>query len=74
MAIPKINRCNVNRPTLLCKIIERTENNKYGLGSKYGVIEVYYSANELEPLGTASFPELDNIPSNKISIREAAQL
>jgi len=74
VAIPKIDRCSVDRPTLPCKIIERTENNKYGIGSKYGMIEVYYSANELEPLGTASFPELDNIPSNKISIREAARL
>ncbi|RIA92116.1 hypothetical protein C1645_821096 [Glomus cerebriforme] len=49
---------------------EKTENDKYGLGSKFGIIEVYYTANELEPLGVASFPELDNIPFNKISIRE----
>jgi len=74
MAIPKIDRCSVNRLTLPCKIIERTENNKYGIGSKYEMIEVYYSANELEPLGIASFPELDDIPSNKISIREAVRL
>ena len=74
VAIPKIDRCSVDRLTLPCKVIERTENDKYGLGSKFGVIEVYYSANELEPLGAASFPELDNIPSNKLSIREAARL
>jgi hypothetical protein len=74
IAVPKIDRCSVDRPTLPCKIIERTENDKYGIGSKFGIIEVYYTANELEPLGAASFPELDNIPSNKISIREASRL
>ena len=74
VSVPKIDRFSVDRPTLPCKIMERTENNKYGLGSKFGIIEIYYSASELEPLGTASFPELDDIPSNKISIREAARL
>ncbi|PKK65493.1 hypothetical protein RhiirC2_786073 [Rhizophagus irregularis] len=44
------------------------------LGSKFGIIGVYYSASELEPLGTETFPELEVIPSNKISIREAAHL
>jgi hypothetical protein len=74
VAVPKIDRCSVDRPTLPCKIMERTENDKYGLGSKFGIVETYYTASELEPLGTASFPELDDIPSNKISIREAARL
>jgi len=27
------------------------------LGSKFGIVETYYTASELEPLGTASFPE-----------------
>ncbi|CAB4383394.1 unnamed protein product [Rhizophagus irregularis] len=44
------------------------------LGSKFGIIGVYYSASELEPLGTETFPELEVIPLNKISIREAAHL
>ena len=74
VAIPKIDRFSIDHPTLPCKIMEKTENNKYGLGLKFGVIEIYYNAGELEPLGTASFPELDDIPSNKISIREAARL
>jgi len=74
VAIPRIDRFSVDRPTLPCKIMEITENNKYGLGSKFGRIEIYYTAGELEPLGTTSFPELDDIPSNKISIREAARL
>ncbi|GES98738.1 KRAB-A domain-containing protein 2-like [Rhizophagus clarus] len=72
VAIPRIDRFSVDHPTLPCKIIERTENDKYGLGSKFGTIEIHYSTGELEPLGTAYFPELDDIPSNKISIREAA--
>ncbi|CAB4432218.1 unnamed protein product [Rhizophagus irregularis] len=72
--VPKIDRFSVDRPTLPCKILEKTENNKYRLGSKFGIIEVYYSANELELLGTAVFPELNEIPSNKISIIEVARL
>ncbi|RGB33243.1 hypothetical protein C1646_761904 [Rhizophagus diaphanus] len=35
---------------------------------------MYYSTSELEPLGTETFPELEVIPLNKISIREAARL
>ncbi|CAB4402403.1 unnamed protein product [Rhizophagus irregularis] len=54
--------------------MEKTENNKYSLGSKFRIIGVYYSASELEPLGTETFPELEVIPLNKISIREAARL
>ncbi|CAG8721565.1 8956_t:CDS:1, partial [Ambispora leptoticha] len=74
VAIPKIDRFSIDRPTLPCKILDKTENNKYQLGSKFGIIEVLYFASELEPLGTTSFPELDIIPSNKISIREAGRL
>src|SRR5437762_1997049 len=37
-------------------------------------INVYYSPGEIEPLGTMHFPELENLPSNKISVREAARL
>ena len=74
VAVPKIDRFSVDRPTLPCKIIKKTKNDKYELGTKFGIIEICYAASELEPLGTAAFPELDNIPSNKISIREAARL
>ncbi|CAB4403992.1 unnamed protein product [Rhizophagus irregularis] len=54
--------------------MEKTENNKYSLGSKFGIIGMYYSASKLKPLGTETFPELEVIPLNKISIREAAHL
>ena len=73
VAIPKIDRFSTDRPTVPCKIIKKTED-KYQVGSKFGIIEVCYSAGELEPLGTTSFLELENIPSDKISIREAARL
>jgi hypothetical protein len=72
--IPKIDRSGVDRPTLPCKVIEITENNQCVLGSKFGIINIYYSPGEIEPLGTIHFPELDNLPSNKISVREAARL
>ncbi len=74
VAVLKIDRFGIDRPTLPCKIMERTENDKYRLGSKFGMIEIYYTAGELEPFGTASFPELSDIPSNEISVREAARL
>ena len=66
VSIPKIDRFSVDRPTLPCKIIEKSENDKYGLGSKFGIIEIYYSANELKPLGVESFSELNDIPINKM--------
>ncbi|RGB40611.1 hypothetical protein C1646_663765 [Rhizophagus diaphanus] len=72
VAVPKIDRFSIDRPTLPCKIMEKTENNKYSLGSKFGIIGVYYSTSKLELLETETFSELEVIPSNKISIREAA--
>ena len=72
VAVPKIDRFSVDRSTLPCKVMEK-KNDKYSLGSKFGIIEIYYSAGELEPLGTMAFPELNEISFNKISIREAAR-
>ena len=46
VAVPKIDRCSVDRPTLPCKIIERTENAKYDLGSKFGIVKTYYTASD----------------------------
>jgi len=74
VTVPKIDRFSIDHFILPCKIMKRTENDKYRLGSKFGIIEIYYTAGELEPLGTASFPELSDIPSNEISVREAARL
>ncbi|RIA80351.1 hypothetical protein C1645_838859 [Glomus cerebriforme] len=72
IAIPKIDRFGIDLPTLSCKIIGATENNKYLLESKFGIINICYSPGEIEPLGTMNFPALNNLPSDKIS--EAAQL
>jgi len=57
VAIPKIDRFSTVLPTVPCRIIKKIED-KYQIGSKFGIIEVCYSAGELEPLGTAIFPEL----------------
>ncbi|CAG8733051.1 7554_t:CDS:1, partial [Cetraspora pellucida] len=48
--------------------------NKYQLGSKFGIIDVCYSVSELEPLNTAEFSKLDIILLTKISVREASCL
>lgn len=74
LAIPKIDRSNTDRPTLPCKIIEKLSNGKYKLGCKNGILENFFEANELMPLEAIVFPELDQIPLNKISIRNAANL
>jgi len=42
------------------------------LGCTSGILDVTYGANELN-LVEADFPELDNIPSRKLSLREAAK-
>ena len=60
VAVLKIDRFGIDHPTLPCKIMERTENDKYRIGSKFGMIEIYYTAGKLEPIGTASFPELSD--------------
>ncbi|GET02261.1 KRAB-A domain-containing protein 2-like [Rhizophagus clarus] len=65
---------NIDRPTLPCKVLEITKNNQYVLGSKFGIINMHYSPGEIELLGTIDFPELNNLSSNKISVREAAHL
>jgi hypothetical protein len=71
LSIPRIDRYIVDRPLLPCKIIEKTKG-KYQLGCASGILDVTYGANELN-LVEADFPELDNIPSRKLSLREAAK-
>ncbi|CAG8737706.1 18183_t:CDS:2, partial [Racocetra persica] len=45
---------------------------KYCLGYKDGTLNNLYCAGEIELLGVQEFPELKNIPTNYISVREAA--
>ena len=73
IAVPKIDRFGIDRPTLPCKILEKVKD-QYKLGSKFGVIDALYSLGELEPLGVEQFPELETIPTNKITVREASRL
>jgi len=73
ISVPKIDRFGVDRPTLPCKILEKI-NNQYRLGSQFGIINVFYSPGEIDPLGVNQFPELDTIPTNTITVREAARL
>ena len=72
--ISKIDHSSIDRLTLLCKIMERTENNQYILGSKFEIINIYYSSREIEPLEIQYFSKFDNLLSNKIFVREAACL
>jgi len=72
--IPKINKFSVDHSSLSCKIMEKTENGKYRLGSKFRIIKIYYSSGKLKPLEIATFPKLDKIPFNIITIRKAAYL
>ncbi|CAB5384077.1 unnamed protein product [Rhizophagus irregularis] len=52
VAVPKFDRFGVDQPTLPCKIMEKTENNKYSLGSKFGIIGV--EAARLQSAGLVS--------------------
>ena len=58
LSIPRIDRYIVDQPIRL--------------GCASGILDVTYGANELN-LVEADFPELDNIPSRKLSLREAAK-
>ncbi|KAF0555786.1 retrotransposon nucleocapsid protein [Gigaspora margarita] len=73
IAISKIDRFGVDHPSLPCKIMKK-ENDKYQLGSKFGVIDICFSAGELDFLNAAEFPELDIIPPTRISVRKASRL
>ncbi len=72
--ISKIDHFNIDCLTFPCKIIKRTKNNQYILGSKFEIINIYYSSREIEPLEIQYFSKFDNLLSNKIFVREAACL
>ncbi|CAG8515262.1 2441_t:CDS:2, partial [Cetraspora pellucida] len=62
----------IDHPILLCKILEKTDN-QYQLEYKFSIINVCYSSGKLEALRTTTYVELSKISSNQISIREAAR-
>jgi hypothetical protein len=72
ISVPPIDRHSMDRALLPCKIIERT-NGKYRLGCASGILNVTYGANALNLVGLAEFPELNEIPQRRISVREAAR-
>src|SRR5690242_20579347 len=72
--IPKIDQFGIDRPTLLYKVLKKTGKDQYRLGCKFGIIRICYASCKLEMLETITCPELDKIPSNQVSIHEAARL
>ncbi|CAG8688629.1 5999_t:CDS:2, partial [Cetraspora pellucida] len=74
VSIPRIDRFSIDCFTLPCKILEKIGEDQYRLGCKFGIINASYFSGEFELLGTTTYPELDKILSNLISVREAARL
>ncbi|RIB02457.1 hypothetical protein C2G38_2149994 [Gigaspora rosea] len=72
--IPDIDKLKLDRRSLPCKIIQKKpESDMYQIGCKFGILDVWYSANELEPLGTNEYPALGIIPlGTSVSLRNAA--
>ena len=74
LKIPANDHFKTDRPNLSCKIIEKLYKNNYRLGCKFGILETTYNGNNLEPMALNSLPELNNIPNNTISVREASKM
>ena len=74
ISVPRIDRNSTDRPTLPCKVLEVLDNGLYRLGCKSGILENCYNATELLPLGLVRFPELNEVPSDSVSVHQAAQL
>ena len=74
LKIPVNDHFKIDRSNLPCKIIEKLYKNNYRLGCKSGILEIVYNRNNLEPMALNSLPELNNIPNNTISVREASRL
>ena len=73
ISIPKIDRFGIDRPTLPYKFLEKI-NDQYQLGSQFEIINIFYSQRKIDPFGVKQFPELKIIPTNTITVREAACL
>ncbi|CAI2201692.1 6489_t:CDS:1, partial [Funneliformis geosporum] len=74
LRIPVKDRSKTDRPNLPCKIIEKLYKNYYKLGCKSGILNISYNGSNLEPMSLNNLSELDNIPNNTISVREASRL
>ncbi|CAG8479711.1 24431_t:CDS:2 [Cetraspora pellucida] len=60
--------------TLPCKVIEELPNKMYCLQCKNGIINTTFNANELMPLGSNKYEELEVCKNNVISVREVARV
>lgn len=73
ISVPRVDRNSTDRTTLPCKVLEILDNGLYRLGCKSGILDNCYNAAEILPLGPVSFPELDEIPGDRVSVRHAAR-
>ncbi|CAG8439535.1 12170_t:CDS:2 [Cetraspora pellucida] len=70
--VPPIDRSNTDYKALSCKIVEVLPNDLYHLGCAAGIINKYYSASEMELMGSQEFIELTNIPNISVGVHETA--
>ncbi|RIA98147.1 hypothetical protein C1645_813198 [Glomus cerebriforme] len=73
ISVPKIDCFGIDKPTLLCKVLKKI-NDQYRLSSQFGIINIFYSYEEIDPLGVKYFSEFETIPTNTITVREAVHL
>ena len=73
--IPSKDRFKTDRPNLICKITEKLPKNNYKLGCKFGMLDISYNGNNLEPVKLNNLPELENIPAGvHISVRTTSRM
>ncbi|CAG8819524.1 3801_t:CDS:1, partial [Cetraspora pellucida] len=65
---------NIDRHTLPCKVIKELPNKMYHLQYKNGIIDTTFNANELMPLGSNKYEELEVCKNNVISVQKAARM
>ena len=72
--VPKIDRQSTHRKYLLCKIINIFEEGMYQLACQCGILDICYSAADLEYVDNQDIPELQRTSTTRITVREAARL
>ncbi|PKK59516.1 hypothetical protein RhiirC2_794731 [Rhizophagus irregularis] len=73
--ISKIDRFGTDQPVLPCKVIEKLNYNdifKYYFECISEILNNLYYADELNSFEVKEYPELDHIPTDNISVKEAA--
>jgi hypothetical protein len=71
--IPKVDRQPLTPKFLFVKILEINQNNLYCVGCSVGILNRCYNNNDLEKVECKDFPELNNIPDIKLSLRTAVK-